>query len=280
MGSKQESCVCTVCRTCRCVPAPHEQACVREDEPAGEQVAGNNLLRRRESRCIPLAKLPLTEPERRKLDRYLDVTKSAILFGGKVILVEGIAEALLLPVLAKYHVLKDRPEDFRRFRSAVFVPIDGVDFTPYGKALLCPFDGVRITDRLVVVTDGDKHTAYKGTTSPGERRKAELNTLASENDAANILTVCVNTYSLETELVLAGNRETMKSVYLYLHPLSEEKWDNANTQRGDLLAKSVQELFKDTPKGDFAQLLAGRIAKSKSFEVPVYLRDAIEAVVE
>ncbi len=114
-------------------------------------------------------------------------------------MVEGIAEALLLPVIAKKYVLKNRAADFRKFRSAVFVPIDGVDFVPYAKALLLAHDGVRIADRVVIVTDGDKHTAEDGLTAPGDKRKSALEKLAVDHDAADILDVFVNTYSLETE---------------------------------------------------------------------------------
>jgi putative ATP-dependent endonuclease of OLD family len=235
---------------------------------------------RRESRCIPLAKLDLSGPDRRKIDRYLDVTKSAILFGGRVLLVEGIAEALLFPVIAKRHVLKDRPTDFRIFRSAVFVPIDGVDFTPYAKALLSPYDGVRIADRLVIVTDGDKHNADAGEIAPGEKRKADLDALAVEKGAADILDVSVNKYSLETELVSKGNITCMKEVYLHLHPRSVAKWDEALAKDDDERAKAIQDLFKNTPKGDFAQLLAEKVASSDTFEVPDYIQAAIEALVK
>lgn len=245
-------------------------------EPRAEEIPSS----RPESRCIPLSKLDLTDSDRRKIDRYLDVTKSALLFGGRVLLVEGIAEALLFPVIAKQYVLKGRPTDFRIFRSAVFVPIDGVDFTPYAKALLSPYDGVRIADRLVIVTDGDKHTADEGETAPGDKRQADLDALAADKGAADILDVCVNTYSLETELVAAGNTACMKEVYLALHPRSAAKWDGALAKDGDARAIAIQDLFKNTPKGDFAQLLAEKVAASDSFNVPGYIRDAIEALVK
>ncbi|CAA7624574.1 ATP-dependent endonuclease [Magnetospirillum sp. SS-4] len=74
---------------------------------------------RRSTRCIPLAQIDLNDFERRKIDRYLDVTKAALLFGGRVLLVEGIAEALLLPVIAEHSTLKDEPEKLRLFRSTV-----------------------------------------------------------------------------------------------------------------------------------------------------------------
>ena len=113
---------------------------------------------RRSTRCIPLSLMPLDALERRKVDRYLDVTKAALLFGGRVLLVEGIAEALLLPAIAKHHTLKDYPDQLRLFRSTVFVPIDGVDFSPYATLLLTTVNGARIADRVVILTDGDKWT--------------------------------------------------------------------------------------------------------------------------
>tara|TARA_R110002072_G_scaffold273000_1_gene433265 strand:- start:6132 stop:7961 length:1830 start_codon:yes stop_codon:yes gene_type:complete len=253
---------------------------IDEATEATDQKEGIEPPARLESRCIPLAKLELTDSERRKIDRYLDVTKSALLFGGRALLVEGIAEALLFPVIAKKFVLKNRAADFRKFRSTVFVPIDGVDFEPYAKVLLSPHNGVRIADRVVIVTDGDKHTVEEGQNAPGERRKHDLAKLAADKGAADLLDVCVNTYSLETELVAAGNAVYMKEVYLDLHPRSEKKWDEAAGQVGDARAKAIQELFKNTPKGDFAQLLAEKIASGESFIVPDYIRKAIEALVK
>jgi putative ATP-dependent endonuclease of OLD family len=224
--------------------------------------------------------LDLTEPERRKIERYLDVTKSALLFGGRVLLVEGIAEALLLPVIAKHHVLKDRPSELRIFQSAVFVPIEGVDFKPYAKLLMTPFNGVRIADRLVILTDGDKLTVKDGQDLPGAKRRKVLQTLASEKQASSVLEVIVNTYSLEPELVASGNAADMKAVFLALHSESEEKWNAAVAKSGDEQARAVQELFLSTPKGDFAHLLAEKVSTNKDFKVPDFICQAIEALVK
>lgn len=234
--------------------------------------------KRRVTRCIPLSHLALEDPERRKIDRYLDVTKSAFLFGGRVLLVEGIAEALLLPVIAEKIVLKDEPEKYRIFRSAVFVPIDGVDFDPYAKLLLTHYQGACIADRLVVITDGDGWEA--GATSPGADRKSKLEAFAKAQEASALLTVSINDYSLESELVLAGNATLMKSVYLALHKRSEAKWDKAVAASSrEMQAREIQALFVDTPKGDFAQLLAEAIRTAANFQVPKYLRTAIESLV-
>jgi putative ATP-dependent endonuclease of OLD family len=235
---------------------------------------------RRATRCIPLSGLELSPVERRKIDRYLDVTKSALLFGGRVLLVEGIAEALLLPAIAKKFVLKDNPEKFRLFRSAVFVPIDSVDFAPYVRLLLTPFADVRIADRVVVITDGDGGELEEGEVSRGQLRKETLDNIAGKLGASAVFDTVINTYSLEAELVRAGNDDVMKKVYLKLHPRSEEKWNSAAAKTGDEQAVAIQALFESTRKGDFAHLLAEEINEGEAFVVPGYIKGAIEALVK
>lgn len=234
---------------------------------------------RRVTRCIPLAQLELDSVERRKIDRYLDVTKSAMLFGGRVFLTEGIAETLLLPVIAKKLVLRTDMEKLRRFRSAVFVPIDGVDFEPYVKLLLAPFQDVRIADKLVVLTDGDGARLGGSVASPGAMRKESLDAIATEHGAADLLSVIINDYSLEAELVRAGNSELLKSVYLKIHPRSEDKWNEAVAKEGIHQTVAIQDLFESTRKGDFAQLLAEEISLGRAFVVPDYLVRAVYALV-
>lgn len=109
--------------------------------------------------AVPVNEIPFAEHEAAKLDRYLDITKSAMLFGSRVILVEGLAEALLIPAFADL-VLSSLPEAEQRRAKAVFrgtciVSVDGVDFTPYLRVLLVEAGGVRIADRVVVITDQD-----------------------------------------------------------------------------------------------------------------------------
>jgi putative ATP-dependent endonuclease of the OLD family len=213
-----------------------------------------------------ISKIQDLTPRPRKLDRYLDVTKSAFLFGGRAFLVEGIAEALLLPILAKQFVLKDKPMQLRVFRSAVFVPIDGVDFKPYVRLLLTPYKECRIADRVVVLTDGDKTKAVAGDMNPGEQRKINLETLVSQIGASALFAAITSTYTLESELEAAGNGALLKSVYLELHPKSEGKWMDAISKPGAEKAKAIEALFESTRKGDFA--------------VPRYIQAAIEALVQ
>lgn len=263
---------------------------------------------RRSTRCIPLSQIDLEDLQRRKIDRYLDVTKAALLFGGRVLLVEGIAEALLLPVIAEHFTLKGQPEKLRLFRSTVFVPIDGVDFIPYANLLTRQVNEARIAERVVVMTDGDHGVGEGGDEDeednadedegagdaaepeaegeailPGERRKRALDALAKSNGATGVLSAITSRYSLESELLEAGNGAILRDAYVSLHRRSGKKWDKAAGLEGDARAKAIQRIFKNARKGDFAQVLADLIEKIEenkhTFVVPKYIDDTIREVV-
>jgi len=108
---------------------------------------------------IPLASMPLTLDEKRKVNQYLDASRSELLFARRAVLVEGIAEAVLLPVLARKRVLGgDTQEDIaarRAFAGVSLINVGSVDFKPYLKLLLTTIGGQRLVDLLCVVTDAD-----------------------------------------------------------------------------------------------------------------------------
>ena len=88
-----------------------------------------------------------------------------------------------------------------------------------------------------------------------------------------------STYSLESELIEAGNVEILEKAYLELHPRSKTKWRNAVALEGDERAKAVHAIFKKARKGDFAQILARLIEDGEEFKVPAYIATAIEQLV-
>jgi putative ATP-dependent endonuclease of OLD family len=276
------------------------------DAVDGLVAAATTAASRRSTRCIPLSQIGLDDLQRRKIDRYLDVTKAALLFGGRVLLVEGIAEAILLPVIAEHLTLKGQPDKLRLFRSTVFVPIDGVDFVPYANLLTSQINGARIAERVVVMTDGDQgvgeseeddEDAELGADKsdgvetddvgekviPGQRRKQALDALAKTNGAEGVLTAITSRYSLESELLEVGNEAILRAAYVSLHRRSGKKWDKAAELEGDARAKAIQTLFKNARKGDFAQVLADLIEKIEqnhhTFVVPKYIEHAICEVV-
>jgi putative ATP-dependent endonuclease of OLD family len=277
-----------------------------EDAIDGLAATATAAIIRRSTRCIPLCQIDLNDLQRRKIDRYLDVTKAALLFGGRVLLVEGIAEALLLPVIAEHFTLKGQSEKLRLFRSAVFVPIDGVDFVPYAELLTRQINGARIAERVVIMTDGDhgvgksdedeediEPAAAEGDEAepndmgeeilPGERRKRALDALAMANGAEGVLLAITSRYSLESELLEAGNAAILRAAYVSLHKRSGKKWDKAAALEGDARAEAIQGIFKNARKGDFAQVLADLIEKIDQnqhvFVVPKYIEETIRGVV-
>lgn len=222
--------------------------------------------------AISISQLGLKPSIRRKISRYIDVTRSAFLFGNRTMLVEGIAEAVLIPVIARYIVLKGDKEAFQRFQGSVIVPIDGVDFKPYVEVLLKSHDGACISDRLVVVTDGDPAV-------PGNR-KTELESLASSFHSTGALTVFTNDVTLEHALFAAGNADLLRNSFLAIHPRSRSDWTSigalSEADRPGAFVKLLAD--KKTRKGDFIQQLSERITKGARFQVPAYLVNAIKEI--
>ncbi len=224
---------------------------------------------------IPIATLGLSAATLRKVSRYLDVTRSALLFGSRALLVEGVAEALLLPAIAHRHVLSGDAHACQRFRGTVLVPIDGVDFAPYVEVLLRPSGGSTVADRVVVVTDADP-------SAPGNR-KADLEAQVAGWGTAAKLSVFTNAVTLEQELFDAGNQALLKRAFLALYPQSEARWrdDIEAAQPQDQAGAFVSLLkAKQTRKGDFAQRIADLIEAGEVFHVPAYLDQAVRKVTE
>lgn len=264
-------------------PEPPSPSTVKEvveavvETPAPVPVSAP-AINRRESCCVPIGKLDLKPVDRRKVDRYIDVTRASFLFGGRVLLLEGVAEALLLPIFARQQFAL-QPELLRHFRSSVFVPIEGVDFEPYARLLLTPHDGVRIADRLVVMTDGDGYNLPPGEKSPGAMRIESLDKIALDAKGDGAFQGVSSDYSLEAELVRAGNAALLREAYLELHPKSAAKWDDEAKKTGDDQALGFKTLFEGVRKGDFAQTLARLIAEGKPITIPRYISKALTALV-
>jgi putative ATP-dependent endonuclease of OLD family len=98
--------------------------------------------------CASFDGCGLTTPQFAQVRRMLDVTRASLLFSRGVILVEGITEALLVPVLAR------RAGTNLEENGISVVPICGVDFG----TLAALFGGKGLQVPLALVTDGDPGT--------------------------------------------------------------------------------------------------------------------------
>lgn len=100
--------------------------------------------------CLSLSQSNLEDNDREKLERYLDVTKSQMLFAKGILFVEGISEALLMPVFAEY---LGRPLD--KYAVEV-VNVDGLSFGPFANLLCYASDTSKQTIRATIITDDDR----------------------------------------------------------------------------------------------------------------------------
>ncbi len=226
------------------------------------------------TKAIPIAQLPLKQDQRDKVSRYLDATKACLLFGQKVILVEGIAEALVVPAMAK-RILRERGETPRISYGLSIIAIGGVDFEPYIRLLLGKVDDVSILDQLVVLTDRDPDPSSG---VPKVDRKANLEKVARDIEAKGLHVHC-SEYTLEADLVEnSDNQKILKAEYLKQHPNSKDKWEASvsGNNPSKSLHKALRTDSKFFSKGELAQGLADAIDDAnRKFEVPVYIRDAI-----
>lgn len=240
-----------------------------EGEADDEEGAGEVEVRC--TRSVPIWRLDVEDHHRRKVDRYLNATRSPMLFGPRVILVEGIAEALLLPSLAKRHLAE--PDQLARFRGVALVPIDGVDFEPYLRLLLTPHEDLCIAERVIVITDLDPE-------APGDRVAALLE-LAADLGADDRIVIEAAEITLEASLYSAGNEECLRAGFLAQRPQSQHIWDDLVALPPADQPAGLIEIFQEKriSKGDFAQHVAAKVESPDQFETPPYLLAAVMAAI-
>lgn len=215
------------------------------------------------------------------LDRFLDVTKSALLFGRAVILVEGVAEQLLLPLLAD-EMGVSLPE-----HSAAVISVGGLAFGPFAAL----FAADRLPNRCSIVSDSDPPAAKDDPVVPEEsadEHDAQTLTpdavlsataeklLASENDSRRVF---LSSKTFEHDLVLAGNWEWALMALRLVKPrvakrLANDQGLDSELKKADALLEAVEAV-----KGRFAQALTRALPEAKAaghaVRVPDYMQRAV-----
>ncbi|MEU3788354.1 AAA family ATPase [Streptomyces fructofermentans] len=235
--------------------------------------------------AVAVDRLKLDKRDRYKIRSYLNATRNTFLFGQRVLLVEGIAEAILLPEFARLTLVDER---LQRFHGTALVPIDGVDFDPYLRILLHPDSesGDRIARRVGVITDGDAGSNEKA----ARTRIRKLDALVESMDAHDLARVFHNEFTLEPEILRAGgpNRNLLIEAWKEQRPRGwADDWKAVGDGSPAEQAKALSELLKDKDKirkGDLAQTLlaeaAARPNGAPPLVVPDYLRAALDWITE
>ena len=266
--------------------------------------------------CLSLSQSNIDEDDRDNLERYLDITKSQMLFAKGILFVEGISEALLLPIFAEY---LHRPLD----KYAVeIVNVDGVSFKPFANLLCYANNTNQVTIKASIITDDDRCANKKDKesyiakdidydTDDIDSIVAKLkSTLASERfQSINALcqTAHVNIFGARKtfEYELASYPENIPyllEAIIQSQPVAGKKLESVLTrlrtdeEKAACLWLYVRERSKY--KGEIAQILARRLKKdlatmfrphlensdtcaiTKNFIIPDYIKYAIFSVTE
>lgn len=290
------------------VPAIVESGVAGEPELKGKEAVRQSTV------AVPVGKLDVDRKALRKIDQYLTVTRCSLLFARTVILVEGIAEALVLPALARHCVLGGEGDrDFlRRFQAMSLISVDGVDFEPYIRLLLGRVRGHSVLDRLIVITDGDPQLPGMGKkkkklenvpsgevdeVEDGEAeggdsadesddepamvlvdRRTRLLGVAEELGVNSRLSVFQSNYTFEADLLSKpANFEVLERCFLDQRPRSKAKWDGivAAANPAEALYRKLRSNSKYLGKGEFAHGIALALEDGGQFECPDYLRQGI-----
>lgn len=273
------------------LPAIGEQGNDAETSESAYADTAGEASRRMETAAVPICELGLEAEERRKLGQYLDATKASLLFGSRIVLVEGISEAVLLPVIARQLFSGDdaNTQTRRAVAGLTIVNVGSVDFEPYIKLLLTECNGVSIVDRLSVITDSDPPIPDDddldnpmdddGDDETGEPPPlGRIEKLEAFRENFPGLRVFAAQRTLEPDLLAQlTNREIFKAAFLAQKPRSTQTWSaiiEADDPAEDLYRR-MKKNRKFLSKGEFAHQLALYIADGRDFECPIYLADAV-----
>jgi len=230
---------------------------------------------------VPANHAKLDKSEVLDLQRYLDATKSNLLFARKVMLVEGPAELFLIPVLLK-HV---KGIDLDREGISV-IPIYGVHFDVYAKL----FSSDSLPKKCAIIADGDLSPSDAMPDLEGEDDLPEHPNLTDlENDYVRVF-ACKTTF--ERALVQEGTLEMFaraadevgaptiaKRLRMGAKQLEGAELEDPDKQQIlNPLRDSVLKTAKRFGKARFAQIAARHVDKATT--IAKYLTDAAKWLTE
>lgn len=255
--------------------------------------------------------IPLKENEfiirKKQLERYLDVTKSQMLFSNGILFAEGVSEELLIPALFKLKGFN--LQDYR----IEFVNVGGTSFYPFLHLFNSNKPEKRINKKIAILSDGDQFTKSKESQFSFknliiddylklneldlEINKAKINSripnLKSAKNSNSNIEICDSFKTFEYEIAKANisnkKSEIENNFFVkYIKEFSSDKFNeiekyykNFNEDLSEENQRKISILFWKTitEKANFAQdfsiHIIENIEEAKiNLKIPIYIENA------
>ena len=173
-------------------------------------------------------------------------------------MVEGIAEAIIIPIIAK----KFLSEKIDLCKSGIeLVNIGGVAFNHFGLLFNNDDERKRLLSRCAIITDSDPK-------EDGDISDRAQN--AKDLEKHNLI-VCLAPHTLEYDLFEQSerNKTIMREVYRKMHAKTSDLNSDFN------VTVLMDKLKSNKDKAEFALQLCDRLETETAFDVPTYIKEAI-----
>lgn len=219
---------------------------------------------------LSLNRSGLTEENKKYLQKFLDVTKSQMFFANGAILVEGISEALLMPVFSRMV-----GDEYNIERAGIeLVNLNGVAFSHFANLFNNEFEEKNLQTRCSLITDDDRASE---TDEISSRAK-----IAKELEKKN-LKVFLSERTFEFELFISGNKDILLSIFSEMHPVAAERIvvdADIRIYADNFLMKVIANKAKSELSHRLAVKLSSDTDARNSFIVPEYIKSAIKYAVK
>lgn len=240
---------------------------------------------------------------KRHLERWLDATKSDIFFGRKVLLVEGIAERLLIPkffsMLYKEEITEDNEAKILgktlESEGISVISVDGVSFRPF----LQLFGPTGLNMKCAVLTDSDPESIPLKNQGGDEVigadskvvREAVYPTKTGEYENCPRTNGLIRDFRLSPNIFISTNVKTLEYDLMlednipFFTELIQKYNVGSKDNRERIISLTGQEFLKESykliskEKGEFSQYILEELNNGKILNIPPYIKDAFDFLI-
>ena len=196
---------------------------------------------------------------KKQLERYLDVTKSQMLFSNGILFAEGVSEELLVPALFKL-----KGKDLQDYRIE-FVNVGGTSFYPFLHLFNSSKAEKRINKKIAILSDGDQFPKSK------ESQFSFKNLIVSDYLKLNELDLKINKAKINSRIPNLKSAKNSSSNIIICDSFKTFEYE---------LAKANVSFKKSEIENNFFVKYIKEVAKDKFNEITIYYKDFNEDLSE